>query len=499
MPDFNITDPIFGWALRSPDAVAIVERDKAISYHVLCVAVRHAALRFREAGWGPGDLIGVSIRGETSLHLVVALALARIGATQVTLSPNDPPAQRLSMAQSLGIKALVADHEHDRLGTLQHLAPENNWLSAVHSTPVAPDIRVPGGDRAWIIMQSSGTTAASKNIHVSHQFHRIRAERFKQVFGFQPGERFMGLSGLRFWTGISRAVQCLGDGGTFVVVPVNSTAQQLLSCMEQRHVTYLSCAPNHLHALLEECGGLVPRLPALRILRCAGATLPVSVLHAIRKRIAQNVYIDYGTNEAGGIAAATPAVLDRFPDSVGLPLPGIALEVVDEDDRPVPAGADGHLRVRGPGIDASVLGVRTEDEAPGFRGGWFYTGDTAMLNREGAVFLKGRSDEVMNFDGILVGPSEIESVLARHPAVAESAAFPLPSARHQDVPAVAVVLKLPLTMDELGQYCSEHLGLRAPRVFFPMDKLPRNPMGKVLRRELVQFALARLNAADKPA
>jgi acyl-coenzyme A synthetase/AMP-(fatty) acid ligase len=114
------------------------------------------------------------------------------------------------------------------------------------------------------------------------------------------------------------------------------------------------------------------------------------------------------------------------------------------------------------------------------------------------LFLKGRSDDVMNFDGILVGPAEIESILALHPAVAEAAAFPLPSPRHQDVPAVAVVLKLPLPMDELSRYCVEHLGIRAPRAYFRIDEIPRNDMGKVLRRRLTELALAQLSAGAKP-
>lgn len=110
------------------------------------------------------------------------------------------------------------------------------------------------------------------------------------------------------------------------------------------------------------------------------------------------------------------------------------------------------------------------------------------------VFLKGRSDEVMNFDGILVGPAEIESVLARHPAVAEAAAFPVPSPRHQQLPAAAVVLKQPLRMEELLRFCADRLGNRAPQIVFQVDALPRNATGKVLRRELVDIALARLGA-----
>jgi acyl-coenzyme A synthetase/AMP-(fatty) acid ligase len=97
----------------------------------------------------------------------------------------------------------------------------------------------------------------------------------------------------------------------------------------------------------------------------------------------------------------------------------------------------------------------------------------------------------MNFDGILVGPAEIEAVLARHPAVAAAAAFSLPSPRHQEVPAAAVVLRKLVPMAELRRYCKENLGIRAPWFVFRLASIPRNPMGKVLRRKLARLALAR--------
>ena len=116
--------------------------------------------------------------------------------------------------------------------------------------------------------------------------------------------------------------------------------------------------------------------------------------------------------------------------------------------------------------------------------------------RKGVLFLKGRSDDVMNFDGIMVGPAQIESVLARHPAVADSAAFPLPSPLHQDIPAAAVVLRQSVPIDELAHYCQQHLGIRAPRIFFVIDAIPRNAMGKIVRRRLTELAVEKMNAGN---
>ena len=134
----------------------------------------------------------------------------------------------------------------------------------------------------------------------------------------------------------------------------------------------------------------------------------------------------------------------------------------------------------------------THDQARVFRNGWCYPGDIGSRNEDGLVFLKGRADDVMNFDGMLVGPGEIELVLCQHPGVLEAAAFPLPSLEHQDVPAVAIVCSQLLPDDELQRFCEERLANRAPRMFLQVREIPKNPMGKVLRRRLTELALARL-------
>jgi acyl-coenzyme A synthetase/AMP-(fatty) acid ligase len=98
----------------------------------------------------------------------------------------------------------------------------------------------------------------------------------------------------------------------------------------------------------------------------------------------------------------------------------------------------------------------------------------------------------MNFDGILIGPAEIESVLGRHPAVADSAAFPLPSLLHQEIPVAAVVLRYPVPFKEIEDYCRLQLSISVPRMFFAMDAIPRNARGKILRRRLTELAMAHL-------
>jgi acyl-CoA synthetase (AMP-forming)/AMP-acid ligase II len=119
-----------------------------------------------------------------------------------------------------------------------------------------------------------------------------------------------------------------------------------------------------------------------------------------------------------------------------------------------------------------------------FRNGWIYMGDIGVLSAEGMLFLKGREDDMMNFDGVKIMPADIEEALLLHPAVLEAAAFPASSQRHQHIPMAAVTVRAMVTPQALLAHCQELLGLRAPVLISIEPALPRNAMGKVVKRDL---------------
>jgi len=489
---------MFSMAARHPDAVAILDGDKTISYRLLCRGVCLTAKRFREAGWQAGDVAGVSLQSSPTLHVVASMALARSAITQVSMPAGDPAPLLQARVKKLGIRGLVSDHtafDALRLGTVPM---EADCLSD-SSGATAADFRVPGDEGIWIISETSGTTAEPKLIGVSHRVEETHSMRLAPVFGHLPGERFLTLTNMRFLTGMKRAIRCLSEGGTLALPPSSLSAGQLLRWIDVHHVTYINCVPLHLFRLLRDAPGDFRGLPSVRILRCGTAALPVTTLDEVRRRISPNVFIDYGANEVGAMVAATPDMLAVHPGTVGKALQGVELEIVDDAHQPLPAGESGRIRVRTAGVPFSYLHGGAPEQAGLVRDNWFYPGDIGVMNGDGLVFVKGRADDVMNFDGILVGPAEIESVLLQHPAVAEAAAFPLPSLEHQDVPAAAIVGRGPLQMNELARFCVERLGARAPQVFIQIEEIPKNPMGKILRGRLTELALANLhNASNGP-
>jgi acyl-coenzyme A synthetase/AMP-(fatty) acid ligase len=486
----NITEAIFARSERDPQSIAVIDGERTVDCQLLCRSVRLAVQRFREAGWKAGEIVGVSVRDSPTLYLVVSLALARMGATQMALPTGNPPALNLSRIRRLGVTRLLADHS-DTAGdaTTSVMLVDSGWLANTAKPAAVGNICESGGDRPWLIVESSGTTGEPKMIAISHAGEFERASRQSPIFAHLRGERFLNFTGLHFLIGISQAYRCLSDGGTLAFPPDGLDVDKLMDWINLHQVNYIACVPLHLHGLLRALRTDTPRLPALRILRTSTAPLPVSTLDDVRRRISPNVYIAYGSTEAGMIAIATPAMLAEYSDTVGPPLDGIDLEVVDEQNGPLPAGKMGRVRIRAPFIQPSFLGENTQEQLALFQDGWFYPGDVGVKNDIGMVFLKGRADDIMNFDGIMINPSEIESVLRQHPGVIEVAAFPLPSHKHQNIPAVAIVSVEPLQVDELSRFCVAQLGLRAPRQIFRVDAIPRNSMGKVLRHRLAELAM----------
>jgi acyl-CoA synthetase (AMP-forming)/AMP-acid ligase II len=196
--------------------------------------------------------------------------------------------------------------------------------------------------------------------------------------------------------------------------------------------------------------------------------------------------ISYGTNHIGNVALADAALQAAHPDTVGRPTKDVEIEIVDAGHRPLPRGELGTVRIRGPGFPTAYLDD-ADATARDFRDGWYYPGDLGVLTGQDDLLFKGRSDDMINVDGIKIFPTEIEQEMLRHPDIAEVAAFALPSPRFHQIPAAAVRLHRPTDLPRLLEFCRQRLGVRTPHNIFVLTALPKNAMGKVLRRELAEI------------
>jgi acyl-CoA synthetase (AMP-forming)/AMP-acid ligase II len=225
-------------------------------------------------------------------------------------------------------------------------------------------------------------------------------------------------------------------------------------------------------------------------LRTGGSAIPYALRKRIEETVTRNLYVRYAATECGSISMAGPGEHDdeetvgRIPDSV-------ELEIVDDFDNRLSVGECGQIRLRAAGVATCYLNS-PEHTAKRFKNGWFYPGDMGCIRNDGALIIRGRSDDMFVLNGINIFPTEIERILEGHPDVGCAAALGLPSKVHGHIPVAAVEMKKSALTSpaELRQFARVALGLRAPRRIIVLERLPRNSQGKIARRELLPLFTA---------
>jgi malonyl-CoA/methylmalonyl-CoA synthetase len=218
------------------------------------------------------------------------------------------------------------------------------------------------------------------------------------------------------------------------------------------------------------------------------AALPVQTLERWREISGHTLLERYGMTEIG-MALSNPLHGERRPGSVGSPLPGVEVRLVDEAGTPVGPDTPGEIEVRGPGVFLEYW-RRPDPTRDAFREGWFGTGDTAVVE-QGRYRILGRSSvDILKTGGFKVSALEIEEELRTHPAIAECAVVGIPDVEWGDKVSAAIELRpgTALSLEELQRWARERLApYKVPRLLCTVSALPRNAMGKVMKPEVVKL------------
>jgi acyl-CoA synthetase (AMP-forming)/AMP-acid ligase II len=291
---------------------------------------------------------------------------------------------------------------------------------------------------------------------------------------------------LYFGGGRTFAMSVLFSGGTVIMKPPPCGPEDLIATVAREGGTSLFLVPTQFRRLLELSDEALAPLKSLNLLFSSGAPLSAEERRAIRARMCDRFFEYYASTEGGGITLLGPGDIEGHGESVGRPVFAVEVEVVDDDDVPLPAGLIGKLRYRGPGV-ATAYHRDPEASLEAFRHGWFYPGDLAEIDAQGFVTLKGRAKDMIIRGGINIYPADVEAALTAHPAVAEAAVVGWPSKEFGEEIAAFVRLSAPADEASLVAFASARLArAKWPRAVFFVDDLPKNSAGKVLKRELVE-------------
>ena len=263
-------------------------------------------------------------------------------------------------------------------------------------------------------------------------------------------------------------------------------AEEAFRLIEKHKVTDFPGAPAMFITMLNSPEAQKYDLSSLQSCLSGAAPFPVASLLAFQKKFNCTVY------EAYGLSEASPAVSTNYhnrptkPGSIGQPIPEVEVRIVDEQDNYVPMGEVGELLVKGPNVSAGYYKL-PEETAKTFRNGWLYTGDMARMDNDGYLYIVERKKDLIIRGGFNIYPRDLEEILYAHPSIKDAVAIGVPDPVMGEEIKLYIVLKegAKATPEEIIQYCQEQLAKnKCPKYIEFLDTLPRNPLGKILRKEL---------------
>lgn len=346
-------------------------------------------------------------------------------------------------------------------------------------------------DDVAVILFTSGTTGQPKGVMLTHRnlySNAASAVQLAEEANDEPGTT-IGVLPLAHIYGFTVANTLFLKGGRMVIMQ-KFDVRAVCEAIQNHRVRAFATVPAMVHALTHAPEVDKYDVSSLESLGCGSAPLPVSLIETFRARFHAEIYEGYGLSEASPTVTAHRKGEPIKPGSVGRAFPGVELRIADEKGAPLPVGEVGELLVRGENI---TPGYYNNEEATraALKDGWFHTGDMARLDDDGYLYIVDRKKDLILRGGFNIYPRDLEELISRHPAVAEVAVVGVPSERMGEE-VIAVVVRKPdadLCEEELLAFCQERLAkYKTPRNIVFMDALPRNGVGKILKKALREQA-----------
>lgn len=480
-----------------PDRTAIVAGEARISYRDLERRARSVAADLAARGIGPGDIVALACPNIPAF-IENYFGILKAGAAVLPVSILFKRSEIAYVLQDSSAKALIAFEGTPELPLGEEAraafaeAPKCGHLIPI-GTPIEEadfDTVQRSPDDVAVVLYTSGTTGRPKGAMLTHSNLLMNTQVCVDLAGLADED--VMLIALPLFHVFGQVVQMAAGirrGATLVLAP-RFDPGLCLELMQREKVTLFCGVPTMLWALLAYPEADRFDLPGiaktLRLVTVGGASTPVEILRAFEEKFDLTVLEGYGLSETSPGATFNRLDRPRKIGSVGLPVWGVEIRVVDPEDRPLPAGERGEVVIRGHNIMKGYLG-RPEETAEAMRGGWFHTGDIGTFDEEGYLYIVDRLKDMIIRGGFNVYPREVEELLVTHPDVSLAAVVGVPDERYGEEIKAFIVPKAGTTPDPdaIIEWTHERIaGYKYPRIVEVRESLPLNATGKVLKREL---------------
>ncbi len=481
-------------AQRHADRIALKLDDAEVSYSALDEASARVAGLIAERGVGPGDRVGVMLPNVPYFPMAY-YGILRLGAVVVPMNPllkarevqfylEDPEAKLLFAWHDF---AEAAEPGAEQAGAECILVKPGEIEQLVGAADPRHEVADRDADDTAVILYTSGTTGKPKGAELTHSNLRRNVEVTATTLAeATPDDVVLGALPLFHSFGQTCGLNTtVCAGGCLTLIP-RFDPTKALEIIDRDRVTIFEGVPTMYSAILAVEDRDRYDLSTLRLCISGGSAMPVEVMRRFEEEFDCKILEGYGLSETSPVASFNHPDRERKPGSIGTPIEGVEMAVVDDDGNPVEAGEVGEIAIRGHNVMKGYWN-RPEATEESIRDGWFRTGDMAKVDDDGYYFIVDRKKELIIRGGYNVYPREIEEVLYEHPAVAEAAVIGVPHDDLGEEVGAAVVLKSgeELDADALKEYCKENVAAyKYPRqIWFP-DELPKGPTGKILKREI---------------
>jgi long-chain acyl-CoA synthetase len=347
------------------------------------------------------------------------------------------------------------------------------------------DVADRDGRETAVILYTSGTTGKPKGAELTHSNLAINADVTKQLFSAGPLDVILGALPLFHSFGQTCGLNVAVSAGASLALIERFDPAGVLELTARRGVTIFEGVPTMYASLMHHPQRESYDVSTLRLCVCGGAALPVELLRSFESAFGCVILEGYGLSETSPVACFNHPGRVRKPGSIGMPVEGVEMRLVDDGRHEVPAGEVGEIAIRGHNV---MKGYWNRPEATAETiddEGWFYSGDLARIDDDGCYFIVDRKKELIIRGGYNVYPREIEEVLYEHPAVREAAVIGIAHPELGEEVAAAVALKADATEAEIRDFVKANVAAyKYPRLVWFVDELPKGPTGKILKRAI---------------
>ena len=486
---------------------AILFKRERITYEELGERVDRLASGLMRRGTRKGDRIGILL-GNCPEFIVSYFAILKTGGIVVPLNNFLKGEELRYILNNAGASTLITSEEY--LETVGPLRPRLERLEriVISDKPSIPgaitfeELVTPEGAVTFpevaetetaVIIYTSGTTGYPKGAGLSHRNLISNVTASAQAARLGPRDNFLLILPIfhSFPTTVCILVPLHLGARITIVESLRAFGEVIKEVIRKRPTIFVAIPA--VYNILTQIS--LPRILTLRPLRflnpirlavSGAAALPVEVLKEFEKRFGIPLIEGYGLSEASPVVSFNPVKGIRKPGSVGLPLPGVEVDIVDDQGRSLQREEVGELVVKGPNVMGGYYNLPRETEET-LKKGWLYTGDLAKIDEEGYIYIVDRKKDMINVRGLAVYPREVEEVLYSHPAIAEAAVIGVKDKTKEEVPKAFLALKegRSISKKEIIKYCQERLAsYKVPHRIEFRKELPKTSTGKILKRAL---------------